>query len=159
MAARVPQERRIRVSFTDKLPWNKNGKKKTLPRGAKLVRRERRSGGSDVGYYDGDSFTPIDDSTSYGNNYVDSGSPLSPSDALDQLADSGYDTSSYGASSGSDDATSSYGGGASADFGSSGSSYGSDTGSSSYSSYDSGSSSCSPSDSSSSSSYDSGSSS
>jgi hypothetical protein len=159
------------MGFMDKLGRNK--KKATLPRNARVVRRQRRHGGSDTGYYDGGTFFLLDGSTPDSYDYIGGDTFLSTNDARNELADCGYDANDYSAPS--DSGSSSYDsgsnscdtGGTSSYEGSSGyDSSPSTSGSSSYdsgysggSSYDSGSSSGSYDSGSSSGSYDSGSSS
>lgn len=145
--------------------FSRGERKQTLPRGAKLVRRRRRNGGSDVGYWTTQNTWILLDGTTYDSYaYLDSvGEPLSTSVGRVDLERAGYEhdsytapvgtpSTSYGSESGYDSGRSSYDSGSSSSSYDGGSSY-SSGGSSSYdggSSYSSGSSS---------SSYDSGSSS
>ena len=134
----------------------------TLPRNAKVARRRRRNGGTDVGYWSGSQFFLLDGTVTDGYEYVGgTGHVLSTQVAQVELERAGYehDANYYTAPSDTSSASPSYstpdsyspsgssslyasGSGSS----SSGSSYDSSSGSSSSSSYDSGSSSSSSSD-------------
>lgn len=149
------------MSFLDKFRGNKAKAKAKLPQGAKVVRRRKRWGGSDVGYYHNASYYLLDGTYMEPTDYLGTVEFLPTDEARSELEYEGYDASTYTAPSNSDYITgygghgetgggkSTYGG---YDYGSSASS---DTGSSyggSSSSYDGGSSSSSSSDSGSSSS-------
>lgn len=145
--------------------FSRGERKQTLPRGAKLVRRRRRNGGSDVGYWTTQNTWILLDGTTYDSYaYLDStGEPLSTSVARVELERNGYEHDSYTAPVGTPSTSYSYDSDSSHDSGRSSYDSSGSGGSTGYSSYDSGSSGGSSYDSGSSyssggSSYDSGSS-